>query len=80
MPSLWLDDMYECPNDKQRQLNYDTNTFSCSCEPHCSWDKCRLFQAPKKCLDGTRSVWLWDNQRKYWVAQEVKGEVTFLTR
>ena len=69
----WLNEEYECPYDRPRPQNHDSNTRSCSCEPHCSWDKCRLFQAPDDCLAGTRSIWLWDAQRKYWVAQEVKG-------
>ena len=68
-----LVEKYECPYDRPRPQNYDSETPSCSCEPHCSWDKCRLYQAPEDCLAGTRSIWLWDVLRKNWVAQELKG-------
>ena len=73
--SLWLsrEDGYECPYNKPMTQNHDSGYASCTCESHCSWHKCRLFQAPNECLAGTRSVWFWDVQRGYWVGQEVKG-------
>ena len=73
MPSLWLSDEYECPYDKPMAYIHGMDSSSCTCEPHCSWHKCRLLEAPEKCLAGTRSVWLWDRQGNYWVAQEMKG-------
>ena len=64
---------YECPNDRPKVQNHDFGYTFCSCEPYCSWDKCRLLRAPDDCLTGTRSTWLWDVQRNYWVAQEQTG-------
>ena len=45
----------------------------CSCEPHCSWDLCRLDERPIDCLYGTGSEWRWDDAQNAWVAQVEKG-------
>ena len=55
-----------CPEGTTGAWAYAT----CFCsEPHCSWEKCRLSEPPDECLIGTGSIWLWDSQKNYWVAQ-----------
>ena len=45
--------------------------LTCFCEDHCSWEKCSLEEAPKDCLDGSNSKWVWDPKKLHWVAQLV---------
>ena len=45
------------------------NTKTCFCEQHCSWEKCRLLEAPDDCLAGMNSKWRWDSRKLHWVAQ-----------
>ena len=49
------------------------SVYLCSCEDFCRWDICRLDKPPHSCLDGTKSHWLWDSQKRYWVAQISSG-------
>ena len=50
------------------------NDRNCFCEPHCSWEKCRLFEKPEDCLNGVNSEWIWNSTHNFWVAQ-LKGIV-----
>ena len=43
---------------------------SCFCEEHCSWEICRLVDAPEKCLNDVESFWSWDENKYLWVAQK----------
>ena len=49
--------------------------YRCYCEEHCVWAKCRLVEAPDECLIGTNSIWMWDSQKQYWVAQVSNGNI-----
>ena len=51
---------------------YNTIT-ACYCEDHCGWEKCRLYEPPNECLIDRDSIWVWDSQKNYWVAQVVEG-------
>ena len=53
--------------------SYRSKLGVCSCEPHCSWDLCRLEEGPLDCLNGTKSKWRWNNEKNAWVAQMNKG-------
>ena len=72
-------DIEECPEGTRRFWSHNSKYALCYCEPHCRWDKCRLQEAPVECLIGTNSIWLWDSQEKYWVAQ-VQGTVNYITK
>lgn len=50
------------------------------CEEHCSLGKCQLIDFPEKCLKDavernilqmrySKSVWKWDSEKLFWVAQ-----------
>ena len=58
-----------CPKEGQ----YRKELGTCSCEEHCNWDACRLTDPPEKCLGGLYSKWYWDYNRRFWVAQVIKG-------
>ena len=54
-----------CPKHSLHKANYDT----CTCmDDHCSWDLCRLQDAPMTCLNGTHSKWKWAKIKQAWVA------------
>ena len=53
--------------------SYRAKLGVCSCEPHCSWDLCRLTDTPIDCLNGTSSKWKRDDQQHTWVAQIDQG-------
>ena len=46
-----------------------SNTKTCFCEQHCSWEKCRLLEKPDNCIAIMNSRWRWDSQKWHWVAQ-----------
>ena len=60
-------------NNCHTYYGYRENASVCSCEPHCSWDLCRLVGHPISCLQGTRSKWQWSRKKNAWVAQIVNG-------
>ena len=72
----------------QGTLDYkykDYNTWQvsqepCTCEEHCAWERCHLVKPPDKCLDGTKGVWTWDADKRYWVAQEEMTGKRILTK
>ena len=53
--------------------NYYYQDYTCFCEYHCSWDKCRLEDPPNECLFGTQSKWFWDSNKNFWIAQILEG-------
>ena len=53
--------------------SYRAKLGVCSCEPHCSWDLCRLVETPIDCLNGTSGKWKWDDRQNSWVAQIDQG-------
>jgi len=54
-----------CPENSFARDRFDT----CTCEEHCSWDLCRLEDAPSACLKGTFSKWVWAKHKMAWVAK-----------
>ena len=59
-----------CPSNTYGCLGNNCNGLqTCFCEEHCSWEFCRLVQAPKECLEETKSDWTWDAKKLSWVAQ-----------
>ena len=52
---------------------YRTRFGVCSCNEHCSWDICRLFEPPDDCIPGANSEWKWDNLKNAYVAQIIDG-------
>lgn len=64
--------MGKCPEG----TSYGTGRYdTCICEDHCSWDICRLHEAPEECLIGVDSRWVWDYQKEIWVAQVMQGTI-----
>ena len=41
---------------------------SCFCEDHCSWEVCRLDEAPNTCLP-ENFVWVFDTENHLWKSQ-----------
>ena len=39
---------------------------TCFCEDHCSFEKCKFDDPPKRCLDGTTGKW--HTASSYWIA------------
>ena len=66
-------DPINCPLN----FGYREKIGACSCEPHCSWDLCRLEERPVGCLHGAEIEWQWDNLLHAWVAQMDKGWTNF---
>ena len=62
-----------CPGGTSIKFLWADDFYTCRCEDHCSWDKCCLHKPPGECLSGTESIWLWDSQKFYWVAQVIQG-------
>ena len=60
-----------CPYGKPTE--FGLGKYRCYCEDHCSWEICRLYEAPDECLIGTDSAWLWDSPKRIWVAQMLRG-------
>ena len=42
---------------------------TCFCEEHCSWEKCRLEEPPKDCLEKLGGVWVKHYVENYWIAE-----------
>ena len=59
--------------------SYREKFRACSCEPHCSWDLCRLVEKPADCLQGPNIEWKWENKLYAWIAQMGQGMKTFLS-
>ena len=58
-----------CP-DATNKCDTPECPATCFCEDHCSFEICKLDEAPKSCLDGTNGKW--HAASSYWVAT-VKG-------
>ena len=68
--SGFLPDANGCP--KNTRLHYrgeNEEYMTCSCEEHCSWDLCRLEEAPEACLQGTARQWVWNPIKNAWATQ-----------
>ena len=59
-----------CPDNSYGCSGYDCNMKqSCFCEEHCSWETCRLVDYPEECIEDLESIWRWDTEKLFWVAQ-----------
>ena len=45
------------------------NIETCFCEEHCSWERCRILDAPDDCLTSVNGKWKWNSKKIHWVAQ-----------
>ena len=60
-----------CPNNTVSSgggecSEYMCYNMNCFCEYHCSWRKCRLPEAPRKCTDPGSHQWVWNKEEQFW--------------
>ena len=62
---------YEVTYDDSGSTAFD-GAF-CLCEDYCSWKGCKLEVPPSNCLPENRGAWLWDSNKKIWIAGLAHG-------
>ena len=48
---------------------------TCFCEEHCSWEKCRLEEPPKGCIESLGGVWVKNSVENYWTAKFIGTQI-----